>query len=78
MSEVKADVRVDASGLNCPMPILKAKKALDSLGAGQVLEFIATDSGTKADIPALLKRLGHELVGSREENGKFIFYIKKI
>lgn len=77
MAEVKADIRVDASGLNCPMPVLKAKKALDGLAPGQVLEFIATDSGTKTDIPALLKRLGHELLSSREENGKYIFYILK-
>ena len=74
---MKSDIRVDASGLNCPMPVLKAKKALDGISAGQVLEFIATDSGTRADIPALLKRLGHELVEAKEEDGKFFFYIRK-
>ncbi|MDP2168203.1 MAG: sulfurtransferase TusA family protein [Thermodesulfovibrionales bacterium] len=77
MADIKADVHVDACGLNCPMPVLKAKKAIDALEPGQVMELIATDSGTKADIPALLKRLGHELLGTKEENKKFYYYIRK-
>lgn len=77
MADIKADVRVDACGLNCPMPVLKAKKAIDALEPGQVMELVATDSGTKADIPALLKRLGHELLGTKEENKKFYYYIRK-
>ncbi|MBI4823861.1 MAG: sulfurtransferase TusA family protein [Nitrospirae bacterium] len=77
MADIKADVSLDTSGLNCPMPILKVKKALDTVSAGQVLEVISTDPGTKADIPALLRKLGHELIGSKEEGKSFYFYIKK-
>jgi tRNA 2-thiouridine synthesizing protein A len=55
----------------------QAKRALDGLERGKVLEFIATDPGTKADIPALIKRLGSELLEMKEENGKYIFYIKR-
>lgn len=77
MSDVKVDSRVDASGLNCPMPVLKAKRALDAMTPGQVLEFVATDPGVKADIPALLKRLGHELLEAREEGKTYVFLMKK-
>jgi len=77
MGMPQIDLRVDASGLNCPMPVIKAKRALDGLEQGKVLEFIATDPGTKADIPALIKRLGSELLEMKEEDGKYIFYIKK-
>lgn len=77
MADIKADISLDTSGLNCPMPVLKVRKALETVEPGQVLEVIATDPGTKADIPALLKKLGHELVGSKEEGKSFYFYIKK-
>jgi len=74
---VKVDSVLDAKGMNCPMPILKTKKALDAIQPGQVLEVIATDVGAKSDIPALLKRLGHELVETTEEGGILKFYIRK-
>ncbi|NOY65129.1 MAG: sulfurtransferase TusA family protein [Nitrospirae bacterium] len=77
MSEIKADRTVDARGMNCPMPVLKTKKALDELSSGEVLEVTATDPGSASDIPALLKRLGHELISSKEDGGVFVFYIKK-
>ncbi len=77
MGDIKADVVLDTKGMNCPMPVLKTKKAIDALQAGQVLEVISTDAGSKSDIPALLKRLGHELVGTKEEGNVFEFYIKK-
>ncbi|MBI5187970.1 MAG: sulfurtransferase TusA family protein [Nitrospirae bacterium] len=77
MSEIKADVILDTKGLNCPMPVLKTKKAIDSLQPGQILEVITTDPGAKADIPALLRRLGHELVDLKEDGGAFFFFIKK-
>ena len=56
MSDIKADVVLDTKGMNCPMPVLKTKKAIDALQSGQVLEVISTDAGSKSDIPALLKR----------------------
>lgn len=77
MPEIKADQVLDAKGLNCPMPVLKTKKALDGIQAGQVLEVVATDPGSKSDIPALLNRLGHELVDTREEGGVISFFIRK-
>jgi tRNA 2-thiouridine synthesizing protein A len=77
MSDLKADVVLDTKGMNCPMPVLKTKKAIDALQSGQVLELLSTDAGAKSDIPALLKRLGHELVEIKEEGGVIKFYIRK-
>ena len=75
--DIKPDQTIDCSGLSCPMPIIKTKKAIDALQIGQVLEMIATDPGSKSDMDAWTKKTGHELLGSAEENGKFIFFIKK-
>ena len=77
MGDVKPDQTLDTKGLNCPMPVLKTKKALNSVQSGQILEVITTDPGSKSDIPALLKRLGHELVETKEDGGVISFYIKK-
>ena len=71
------DQELDASGLNCPLPILRAKKALGSLEAGQVLRIIATDPGSVKDFEAFAKQTGNELMESGEEGGKFVFLIKK-
>lgn len=71
------DVELDTSGLNCPMPVMKTKKMLQSLTAGQVLHLLATDVGTKSDIPALVNKTGDQIVETSEEGGKFHFYIKK-
>ncbi len=77
MEDVKPDQTLDTKGLNCPMPVLKTKKALESVQSGQILEVITTDPGSKSDIPALLRRLGHELVETKEDGGVISFYIKK-
>ena len=69
--------RLDCKGLNCPLPILKTKKALDGMQAGQVLEMTATDPGSKPDMEAFSRRTGHELLRATEQNGTFIFYIRK-
>ena len=74
---VTPDQTLDCSGMACPMPILKTKKAIDSLQIGQVLKMIATDPGSTADIDAWTKKTGHELVASEQDGGKFIFYIKR-
>lgn len=71
------DQELDASGLNCPLPILRAKKTLASLSSGQVLHIIATDPGSVKDFDAFAKQTGNELIESREEGGKFHFLIKK-
>lgn len=77
MTEVKADQVLDTKGLNCPMPVLKTKKAIDAIDSGKILEVISTDPGSKSDIPALLKRLGHELLETRESGKEIAFFIRK-
>jgi tRNA 2-thiouridine synthesizing protein A len=74
---VSADQTLDCSGMACPMPILKTKKAVDSLQSGQVLKMIATDPGSTSDIEAWTAKTGNSLVASEKENEKFVFYIKK-
>ncbi|TVO76285.1 sulfurtransferase TusA family protein [Sedimenticola selenatireducens] len=71
------DDELDASGLNCPLPILRAKKSLTALESGKVLHIIATDPGSVKDFEAFSKQTGNELMESREEGGKFHFLIKK-
>ncbi|MDH5600986.1 MAG: sulfurtransferase TusA family protein [Gammaproteobacteria bacterium] len=71
------DQELDASGLNCPLPILRAKKALAGMTAGQVLHIIATDPGAVKDFEAFAKQTGNELMESKEEGGKFVFLMKK-
>ncbi len=71
------DQELDASGLNCPLPILRAKKALNGMDAGQVLHIISTDPGAVKDFEAFAKQTGNELTESREESGKFYFLVKK-
>jgi len=71
------DSELDASGLNCPLPILRAKKTLSGMSSGQVLHIIATDPGSVKDFDAFSKQTGNELLESKEEGGKFHFMIKK-
>ena len=71
------DTELDASGLNCPLPILRAKKSLAGLQAGQILHIIATDPGSVKDFEAFAKQTGNELMESKEDGGKFYFLIKK-
>ncbi|ANB01225.1 sulfurtransferase TusA family protein [Ectothiorhodospira sp. BSL-9] len=71
------DQELDASGLNCPLPILRAKKALASLSSGQVLHIIATDPGAVKDFEAFAKQTGNELMEHKEEGGKFYFLMRK-
>lgn len=71
-----ADQILDAKGLNCPLPILKAKKALKDVPTGGTLEIQATDPGSVADFEAFCRTTGNELLDSKSENGVFIFLIK--
>ena len=70
------DQVLDAKGLNCPLPVLKAKKALKKMSAGEVLQIIATDPGATADFEAFCRATGNELVDSKAEDGVFTFLIK--
>lgn len=72
-----ANVVVDAKGLACPMPIVKAKKAIDAMEQGQIMELQTTDKGTMKDFQAWVKQTKHELIESQEENGIFTFFVKK-
>ena len=68
---------LDASGLNCPMPILRAKKALKELQSGDILRIIATDPGSVKDFEAFAKQTGNELLESTEEGDSFVYRLKK-
>ena len=71
------DSELDAKGLNCPLPILRAKKAIAALASGQTLKIEATDPGSVKDFEAFCKQTGNELLSSAEEGGNFVFFIKK-
>lgn len=71
------DKEFDASGLNCPLPIIKTKKALNDMASGQLLRVIATDCGAVKDMQAFADQTGNTLVSSTEEGGKYIFFMKK-
>ena len=68
---------LDAKGLNCPLPILRAKKALQGVPAGGLLEIHATDSGSVKDFEAFCRATGNELVASSQEDKVFKFVIKR-
>ena len=74
---VEIQKELDASGLTCPLPVLHAKKMLNKMGSGDVLRVIATDPGSVSDIASLARQGGHELLESREEDGKFYYLMKK-
>ena len=77
MSEPTAfDLEVDASGLNCPLPILRAKKALSTIASGQVLKVVSTDPGSKRDFQQFARQAGHELVGMEELGRSWVFFIR--
>jgi tRNA 2-thiouridine synthesizing protein A len=74
---IAVDMTLDCTGLACPMPILKTKKAIDSLRAGQVLKMISTDPGSVPDVSAWTRKTGNVLLESKLEGGKYIFFLKK-
>lgn len=71
------DQELDCSGMSCPMPILKTKKAVDGLQSGQVLKMTSTDPGSLPDVKAWTAKTGHALLEHEEANSAFIFYIQK-
>ena len=71
------DKELDASGLNCPLPILRAKKALAELASGQVLRVLATDPGSAKDFQAFCRQTGNELLSQVEQGGTFEFLLKR-
>ncbi|ALE16091.1 Molybdopterin biosynthesis MoeB protein [Altererythrobacter epoxidivorans] len=73
-----ADATLDAKGLNCPLPILKAKKALKDLENGQTLEILATDPGSVKDFEAFTRTTGNKLVEHGEDGGVYRFIIERV
>ena len=72
-----ADLELDTRGLNCPLPILRTKKALVGIQSGQVLKIVATDPGSVKDFETFAKQTGHQLLSHGEANGEFTFLMKK-
>jgi tRNA 2-thiouridine synthesizing protein A len=71
------DKKVDARGTACPGPLLAAKKAIGEMNSGEVMEVLSSDEGTKRDIPKWAAKMGHEYLGTIEESGYFMIYMKK-
>ncbi len=71
------DKEFDASGLACPLPIVKTKKSLNDMASGQVLRVVATDPGSVCDMAAFAEQTGNALLEQGEEGGKFVFFLKK-
>ncbi len=74
---MQIDKEIDASGLACPMPIVKARKALDGMASGQVLRVIGTDPGSMDDMPTLAESGGHTLISATDEGERYVFLIRK-
>jgi tRNA 2-thiouridine synthesizing protein A len=79
VSEIKltADKVVDARGTSCPGPLLETKRAIATIPVGAVLETISSDPGTNADVPVWAKKMGHEYLGTVEENGYWKIYVRR-
>jgi len=71
------DKQLDARGLNCPLPILRTRKSLGELSAGQVLKVTATDMGSVKDMQAFSRQTGNELLSSAQAGDDFVFFLKK-
>jgi tRNA 2-thiouridine synthesizing protein A len=77
MEAMNFDKELDARGLNCPLPILKAKKALTDMASGQVLRIISTDPGSVRDFEAFSKQTGNSLLSQSGTASEFTFFLKK-
>ncbi len=71
------DKEIDARGLNCPLPILKAKKALADMGSGAVLKIVSTDPGSMRDFQAFARQTGNELVEQIKAEGEFVHLLRR-
>ena len=72
-----ADKEIDTRGLNCPLPILKAKKALSDMSTGQTLKVVSTDAGSLRDFQAFAKQTGNELVEQHSTNGEYVHVLRR-
>jgi tRNA 2-thiouridine synthesizing protein A len=71
------DKELDARGLNCPLPILRARKALNEMSSGQVLRIVATDPGSVKDFEAFAKQTGNALLGQSANDKEYTFFMRK-
>ncbi len=74
---MQADKEIDTRGLNCPLPILKAKKALADMSTGQTLKVVSTDQGSIRDFQAFARQTGNELVGQETINTEFVHVLRR-
>lgn len=77
MSEITSNMELDCKGMNCPLPILKTKKTIDTMSSGEVLKMLATDPGSVNDMASWSKRTGNEVIEHTEDGDVHTFYIKK-
>jgi len=78
MSEFTAEKTLDAKGLKCPMPVVKTSKEVKNISVGGVLEILATDPGSMADITAWTKSTGNELLKAEKDGDVFKFYVRRV
>lgn len=71
------DLDLDARGLNCPLPIIRAKKSINQLESGQVLRIVSTDPGSVKDFENFCTQTGNDLVSSTQDSGEYHFHIRK-
>ena len=74
---MKFDVELDARHLACPLPILRAKKSLSQMSSGEVIKIVATDKGAPLDFLVFCDNTGNELLSSTEQDGEFVFMIRR-
>jgi len=78
LSQLQGNKVVDARGTSCPGPILAAKKGMAEVKVGEIMEVLATDSGTQKDLPAWANKMGHEYLGVVEEAGYLKLFVKRV
>jgi len=77
VTDLTPAAELDCRGMNCPLPILKTKKALKDLASGALLKMVATDPGSVPDIAAFSRRTGHSVEHQEEGGGEFVFFLRK-
>ena len=77
MGDLQIDIELDTRGLNCPLPILKAKKSLASMTSGQLLRVVSTDAGSLRDFQAFAKQTGNDLVEQQTQGTEFVHVMRR-
>ncbi len=77
MSDIVPTQELDCRNMQCPMPVIKTKKALKLLNSGDILKVVATDPGSVLDMASLSRQIGHQIIEQSDADGLFIFYFRK-